>query len=114
MVRSTALDHDALADTLRRQHDVISREQALACGMTCSALWHRVRPGGRWHTILPGVYLSSGGTPTAGQRDMAALLHAGPGSVITGASALLRHGIQVPHRQALAEIAGNTLRAGTG
>lgn len=96
MVRTTSLDEPALADRLRQQCDVISREQALECGMTVSALWHRVRPGGRWRTIVPGVYLSYDGAPTVAQREMAALLHAGPGSVITGASALVRHGVRVP------------------
>lgn len=84
----------ALTGILRRQHDVVSREQALAAGMTVSALWHRVRPGGAWRAIVPGVYLAYAGAPGAGQREMAALLHAGEGSVITGTAALVRHGIQ--------------------
>ena len=41
--------------------------------------------------LLPGVYLALTGTPTADQRDMAALLYAGSGSVITGQAALRRH-----------------------
>jgi hypothetical protein len=93
MVRSTALDRGALARLLRSQHQVVSREQTLACGMTHSARKHRLRPGGSWQTLLPGVYLALTGTATADQREMAALLHAGPGSVITGHAALRRNGI---------------------
>lgn len=96
MGRSTSFDQSALTERLRQQRGVVSREQALGCGMTVSALWHRVRPGGRWRTIIPGVYLSYDGAPTVAQREMAALLHAGPGSVITGGSALVRHGVRVP------------------
>jgi hypothetical protein len=41
--------------------------------------------------MLPGVYLTVTGAPTPEQRDMAALLYAGPRSVITGAVAVRRH-----------------------
>ena len=41
--------------------------------------------------MLPGVYLTMTGTPTQEQREIAALLYAGSGSVITGAVAVRRH-----------------------
>ena len=41
--------------------------------------------------MLPGVYLTVTGTPTQEQREIAALLYAGSGSVITGAVAVRRH-----------------------
>jgi hypothetical protein len=81
---------------LARQHQVIGRNQVMACGVTPSALKHRIRPGGPWQKLLPGVYLAVTGTPTTNQREMAALLHAGPRSVITGAVALRRNGIGAP------------------
>jgi len=56
--------------------------------MTGNALRHRLRSGGPWHGVLPGVYLAATGTLTTGQEHMAALLYAGPGSVITGSAAL--------------------------
>jgi hypothetical protein len=83
-------------DTLRRQAGVIARWQALDGGMTREALRHRIRPGGPWQRLLPGVYLAVTGVPTADQRDMAALLHAGPGSALTGPAALRRHGLHAP------------------
>lgn len=85
-----------LTDLLRRQHDVIGRDQALACGLTPSALQHRLKPGGPWRRLLPGVYLTTTGTASAEQREMAALLHAGPCGVLTGLAAARRHGFAVP------------------
>ena len=41
----------------------------------------------------PGVYLTHAGRPADEQREMAALLYAGPSGVLTGAAALRRHGL---------------------
>jgi very-short-patch-repair endonuclease len=67
---------------------MIRRAQALACGVTHDGIRHRVKPGGRWQRVLPGVYAAVTGEVTADQRDMAALLYGGPGSVLTGQAAL--------------------------
>lgn len=96
MTRTAKLDEDALTQRLSRQRLVISRDQATACGMTPGALRHRIRAGGPWQRLLPGVYLAATGTPTLIQNEIAALLYAGPGSVITGLAALRRHGLRVP------------------
>ena len=56
-----------------------------------SALKHKLRQGGPWRKILPGVYATVTGTITPDQREMAALLYAGPRAVITGAPAVRRH-----------------------
>lgn len=74
--------------------DVITRQQALAAGLTSHALRHRLRPGGPWQSLLPGVYVAATGTPTMSQQQMAALLYAGPGSMITGSAALRCHRIR--------------------
>jgi hypothetical protein len=79
--------------TLRVQHDVIARRQAMACGMTPDALAHRLRPSGPWRRLLPSTYLAVTGTPTLAQKDMAAQLYAGPASVLTGRAAL--HGLGI-------------------
>ena len=94
MVRTTRLDRDALDGILVQQLDVIARHQALAVGASENALRHRLRPGGSWRHLLPGVYLAATGAPTTLQQEMAALLYAGPGSVITGPAALRRHHIR--------------------
>jgi hypothetical protein len=88
----------ALDEVLRAQNDLLTRAQALT-GITEAALRHRLRPGGPWRIVLPGVYLATAGLPTIGQREMAALLYCGPGSAITGMAALERFGIRAPHSE---------------
>ena len=70
---------------------MVARHQAQAAGLSQNALRHRLRPGGPWRSLLPGVYLAVTGTPTPLQQEMAALLYAGPGSLITGPAALRCH-----------------------
>jgi hypothetical protein len=87
------LDDRAGRRLLERQQGVISRSQAQAMGMTPSGVRHRLQSGGRWQWLLPGVYLTVTGEPTVQQREMAALLYAGPVSAITGPSALRSWGM---------------------
>ena len=96
MAPCTRIDRDALIRALDRQRDVITREQALAVGLTRHALEHRLRSGGSWRSLLPGVYVAATGTPTIVQQEMAAILYAGRGSVITGLAALRQHRIRGP------------------
>ncbi len=93
MVQTLRLQPDSLDRLLREQLGVIARNQASAAGITAGALRHRLRPGGSWRTLLPGVYLAMTGTPTPLQQEMAALLYAGRGSMITGPAALRCHRI---------------------
>jgi hypothetical protein len=78
----------ALERVLRAQDNVIARRQALACGLSSDAVAYRIRPGGPWQRMLNGVYLGQTGPPVVAQMEMAALLHGGPGSVLTGSAAL--------------------------
>src|SRR5438067_2170006 len=94
MARTTRLDRNALDGLLIQQLDVIARSQALAIGLSDNALRHRLRPGGPWQILLPGVYLAATGASTTLQQEMAALLYAGPGSLITGPAALRCHHIR--------------------
>jgi hypothetical protein len=128
MARTTRLDHDALDRLLIQQLDVISRRQALAVGVTDNALRHRLRLGGPWRGLLPGVYMAANGAPTTLQQEMAALLYAGPGSVITGPAALRSHHIRIEltefgqgsakgstlFREALADVADGIRSAAEG
>ena len=95
MPRASGVDRELLEHTLRAQYGVIARHQARACGLTEAALKYRLRPGGPWQKIIPGVYLAAGAI-TAEQREMAALLHAGPRSVLTGSAAVRRYGLRPP------------------
>lgn len=96
MPRTASLDVIRLRQLLDGQHDVITRAQALDCGLTRSSLAHRIRAGGPWQVLMPGVYLGVTGRPDHDQLDMAALLYAGPGSLLTGAAALGRYGLPPP------------------
>lgn len=46
--------------------------------------------------MLRGVYVAQTGAAGPDQLDVAALLYAGPGSVLTGQAALCRFGLKVP------------------
>ena len=84
-------DAAAVERIVRGQFGVIGRSQALECGLSGSAIDHRVRQDGPWRRLLPGIYATTTGDMTPDQRAMAALLHAGAESVITGATAVRRH-----------------------
>jgi very-short-patch-repair endonuclease len=88
MGRLSQFDSTALRRLLDRQSGVVSRTQIEACGMTEGAIRHRIRANGPWQILLPGVYVTSSGTPTAKQRATAAYLYAGDALAITGAAAL--------------------------
>jgi len=81
---------------LASQRGVLSRAQVLTCVTTAHGLQHRLRRGGPWQRLLPGVYLTTTGEPTRQQLQVAALLYAGPQSLITGPAALDFHGIRGP------------------
>jgi hypothetical protein len=85
---------DGLGELLDKQLSVVSRGQLLTLGMTDKVMQYRVRLGGPWQVLLPGVYLGASGTPRLVQKEMAALLYAGPGSLITGPIALMHHSIR--------------------
>jgi hypothetical protein len=91
-----AADDREIAFLLAYQRGVLTRTQILSCGLTVQGLRHRYRPGGPWQRLLPGVYLTTTGQPTREQFETAALLYAGPASVITGATALRHYKIRAP------------------
>jgi hypothetical protein len=89
-----AYDQHQLDQTLLAQHFVIRRGQAQACGLTAKAIWHRIKPGGPWRVVLPGVYAVGGGGALSDiQRDCAAWLFADRAIAITGLAAVAVHGI---------------------
>jgi hypothetical protein len=96
MPHGSDFDKRALGDLLRKQHKVITREQALGSGLTVKAVRYRLRSDGPWQMLLPGVYLTHTGLPDADQRDSGALLYAGPRAVLTGSAALRRFDLDVP------------------
>jgi hypothetical protein len=108
-------DRGQLARIARGQYDVVARSQALECGMTRGTIEYRLRPDGPWRRILPGVYITVTGSPSPEQRETAALLYAGPQSVITGAVAVRRHNLRCAGLNMLdVLVPGDSRRKSTG
>jgi hypothetical protein len=78
----------ALQGLVRRQDSVVTRAQALQAGLSRHAIGYRLKDGGPWRLLLPGIYLTLPSVPTQTQRETAALLYAGPYAIITGIAAL--------------------------
>jgi hypothetical protein len=96
MPKRIVIDHARLGRILVSQHQVITRSQALGCGIPQSTVSAWCKSGGKWQKMLPGVYLAVTGTPTLEQRLMAAVLYAGPRSVITGSAAVKARRLRTP------------------
>lgn len=69
-----------------RQFGLLSRYQALACGLDRNAIAHRLRCG-RWQLYLPNVYKINGAPKSWEQQAYGACLWAGDGSVLSHAAA---------------------------
>jgi hypothetical protein len=91
MPKRATVDQEKLSRTLTAQYQVISRQQALGCGLPPGTLTAWSKPNRKWQKLLPGVYLTVTGNPTPEQRLVAAMLYAGKASVITGNAALRLH-----------------------
>jgi hypothetical protein len=96
MPKRAVFDREQMRRTLAAQHQVISRSQAFACGISRSTLSVWCRPDGKWQKLLPGVYLTVTGKPTAEQRLVAARLYAGQRSAVTGPAATRLHRLRTP------------------
>src|SRR5258708_33865240 len=70
------------AELLDIQRGVISRGQALECGMSTEAIRVRLR-NGRWQGLAAGVYTTFSGEPPRLALIWAGLLAAGPGAAIS-------------------------------
>lgn len=81
-----------LARVARRQHGLITLEQATAAGISVDAGKRRVRAG-RWIRVAPGVVAVAGAPVTWRQRALAAVLAAGPGAVISHTTAAALYGL---------------------
>ncbi len=93
MGRTLLYDKATTAALIAQQNGLITRAQALSCGLTKQALRVRLREDGPWQVLVPGVYATFTGAVTPEQKEIAALLYAGPSSVITGQAAMAAHGI---------------------
>jgi hypothetical protein len=92
------------------QYGVITRAEAVLCGLTSRMLDRRIGPDGPWQRLLPGVYMTQTGAPTRDQQLMAALCYAGDGAIITGLAALAKYGVQVPETRLVDVLVPHVLR----
>jgi hypothetical protein len=77
----------------RRQHGVLTLDQAVTAGLTPSAVRWRVASG-RWQSLGRGLFLVHTAEPDWYARAAAAVLRAGRGAVLTGTSAAYLHRLQ--------------------
>jgi hypothetical protein len=75
------------------QNGLITAEQLREIGMPPASVSYRL--GSVWTRVLPGVHSVTRAELNDDQRLRAALLYAGAGAVVTGASALQLHGLDV-------------------
>lgn len=85
---------DAVHYAADAQMGLITAAQLSVIGIPNSTLAKRIRTGGRWRRILPGIYYAGSSDLGIEQREQAGLLFAGNWAVLTGVSALRRHGVR--------------------
>jgi len=76
--------------------EVMNLEQLRRAGVSDRRTRRLCGPGGPWRRLHPGVVLLRNTAPTRQQLLHAALVRYGPRVVITGADALLAHGVKCP------------------
>lgn len=101
MPRRSSLDL-AVRATADAQLGLITSAQLAEIGVHTSTASRRAA-GGMWTRVLPGVHLVDGGHPVRRQRELAALLYAGAPSMLTGTTALRRHGVRAVRLQEIAD-----------
>lgn len=77
-----------------QQDGLITRRQAIECGVSESAIRHALGKHGPWQRVVVGVYATFTGPLQERHRIRAALLHAGPRAVVTGAYACRAYGMK--------------------
>lgn len=98
----------AIAQVAVRQHGLVTRQQALAAGMTPRMIQVRLEAG-RWTVPRRGVYLVAGAPPSERQAVLAACLASGVGAAASHLSAAHLWGLDLPAPQAI-EVVGRYVR----
>src|SRR3954447_9996489 len=101
MPRRARFDTDGLSALSEMQDGLVARSQLERLGFPLSTAAQRCHAPGPWQRVLPGIVALHNGPLSLRQRLRAALLYAGPDSMLTGAAALPLYGIRrrldVPH-----------------
>ena len=90
----------SLPAVLRRQHGVVSHEQAIASGLSADAVRWRVASG-RWERIARGLYRVRDAPWTWEARAHALALRLGPAGALTLEAAAHLHGVETRRPQVL-------------
>jgi len=94
MPRRKPIDEQALADLLRPGTSVATHSELREIGVPSSTITLRIRDGGPWQRVLPGVVAGHKGVLTRFEQRLGALRYAGPDSALTGLDALDLHGLR--------------------
>ena len=89
------MERSALDELARRQHGLVTRDQALACGVSPTG-WLRQVASNRLFLVHDGVARLAGTVPTPEQTILAAVFAAGPGAMASHRSAAFLWGLDVP------------------
>lgn len=93
---------------------VAGRAQLMALGISKNTIDLRCRPGGPWSKLLLGVVQLDGRRTTPHQYRRAALIHAGPGAMITGVAGARLHGVvRTPDERRIAVLIPAERRVGS-
>lgn len=87
-----ARDIDALR--IASWDDVISARELVELGVPERTVYRRTQQDGPWTLLLPGTIMLTKGTPTPRQWEIAALVYAGDGAMLTGLSGMRHHGLR--------------------
>lgn len=79
----------------QRHHGILTRADALACGLTDRQIRTRLRRG-QWESLGPGVYRVAGAPVTPAAQIYAGVLLAGAGAVASSLSSLSLYGVAAP------------------
>jgi hypothetical protein len=73
---------------------VISIDELTALGVPERTAYRRTQEDGPWTLLAPATFLLSNGEPTYRQLEIAALIYAGEGAMITGLGGARHHGVR--------------------
>lgn len=104
--RSNLVGVAGLGEVSRRQNGVVTRQQALACGVSVAQIRTRLR-NGRWQRLYAGVYATFTGPVPRDANLWATVLAAGPGAALSHQTAAALAGltensslhVTVPHNR---------------
>jgi hypothetical protein len=94
--------------TARRQHGMLSQRQLTELGMSRASVRAQLRAG-RWSQRTSSVFSTTTGPLSWEQQLWRAVLHAGPGSLIGGLTALKVHGLRNWDRDHVTVLVDNDL-----